>query len=103
MVVVEDHREAEVNYFQGAVVGFGEQQEILGLEVSMADAVRVAVVHSLNDLHESSASLIFRKVAFVDDTIEEFAAFAHSREIVMTMSTPSPGTRYECLRRSQTI
>ena len=37
-------RQPEVDNLQGRVVGSGQQQEVLGLQVSMADLVRVAVV-----------------------------------------------------------
>lgn len=47
MVFVEERAEAKVDDLEGGVVGLGEKEEVLGLEIAMADSVRVAVVERL--------------------------------------------------------
>mmetsp|Transcript_2750 Transcript_2750/g.9230 ORF Transcript_2750/g.9230 Transcript_2750/m.9230 type:complete len:389 (-) Transcript_2750:16-1182(-) len=75
--------EAKVDDFDGGVVGFGEEQEVLGLEVAMDDggAEGMAVIDGLQDLLEDLGGVplgegLFRRLGLLDDALEELAARA---------------------------
>ena len=72
----ERSRQPEVDDLDGTVVALVQQQEVLGLEVAVADLVVVAVVDGLRDLLEDVAGLGLAEVALADDFVEQFSSLA---------------------------
>ena len=51
------------------------QQEVLGLQVAVADVEAVAVVYTSNDLLKVPAGLVWVQSALRDEIVKELAAF----------------------------
>lgn len=65
--------EAEVDNFEGKIV---VKEEILGLEISMADSTLMNVLNTRDELQVELAGLLFREPGVSDDVVEELTAIA---------------------------
>jgi hypothetical protein len=52
------------------------EQKVLGLQITMRDEVRVAVVHGAEQLLHDRRGLLFCEVALLNDTVEQLTASA---------------------------
>lgn len=111
MCIEEDDRETKIDDLDGAIVCFREQEEILRLQkmdlcylqITMADAIRMAVVQCLYDLEEDGPCLLLGEVALLDDAIEQLPTLANPKHPYFVNHTPSPNTRCVNPRRSRTV
>ena len=65
--------EAEVNNLQGQIV---VQEQVLGLQVSVADSTLVDVLDARDELEVKLAGLLLREPRVSDDVVEQLAAIA---------------------------
>jgi len=67
--------EAEVDERYLVVVG-GVEEEVLGLEVPVADLLRVQVLQGFYDLHEDFAGAVLVEAPLLIDSVEQLASLA---------------------------
>lgn len=76
-VVVPLEGKSEVDEGDGVVV-FVVEEEVLGLEVAVADLLQVQVLHRLQHLHENLTRFLLRKAALLVQAVEQLAPFAEA-------------------------
>ena len=80
LAALHDLRETEVDNLKISIGIRAHKQEVLGLEISVHDVHRVAIVQGLQDLFEDLGSHLLAKEFFLDNPIEKFTACAQPIE-----------------------
>ena len=70
-VVTEDLAQAEIDDLDRALFGLIQKEEVLRLQISMADLVGVAVVYRLHDLGEDVPCQVLSEDPGFEDAVEE--------------------------------
>lgn len=80
--MLEEDGEAEVGGLKGRVLVLVEEEEVLGLEISVHDSHGVASVHDLHDGPEQRRGSPFGVVALGNDPVEELPSGAELHDEV---------------------